>query len=59
VVGRFLGLLELYRDGSVAFDQAEALTELRVRWTAGDSGPIDPDEATSEGEEPSVDEEYG
>jgi segregation and condensation protein A len=59
VVGRFLGLLELYRDGSVAFDQAEALTELRVRWTAGDGDPIDPDEATSEGDEPSVDEEYG
>jgi segregation and condensation protein A len=33
IVGRFLGLLELYRDGSVAFDQAAALTELRVRWT--------------------------
>ena len=32
VVARFLGLLELYRDGDVAFDQAEALTELRVRW---------------------------
>lgn len=37
VVARFLGLLELYRDGSVAFDQAEALTELRVRWTGGDA----------------------
>jgi len=36
VVARFLGLLELYREGSVAFDQAAALTELRVRWTGGD-----------------------
>jgi segregation and condensation protein A len=38
VVARFLGLLELYREGSVAFDQAAALAELRVRWTgpAGD-----------------------
>lgn len=31
VVARFLGLLELYRDGVVAFDQAAALAELRVR----------------------------
>jgi segregation and condensation protein A len=35
VVARFLGLLELYRDGSVAFDQVAALAELRVRWTGG------------------------
>lgn len=34
VVARFLGLLELYRDGVVAFEQAEALAELRVRWTS-------------------------
>lgn len=34
VVARFLGLLELYRDGVVAFDQAAALSELRVRWIA-------------------------
>ena len=33
VVARFLGLLELYREGVVAFDQAEALGELHVRWT--------------------------
>ena len=41
VVGRFLALLELYRDGSVAFDQAAALSELRVRWTGGDSDEAD------------------
>jgi segregation and condensation protein A len=35
VVARFLGLLELYRDGAVSFDQAEALAELRVRWIGG------------------------
>ncbi len=35
VVARFLGLLELYRNGDVAFDQAEALSELRIRWTGG------------------------
>ena len=33
VVARFLGLLELYRDGLVGFEQAEALGELHVRWT--------------------------
>ncbi len=35
VIARFLGLLELYRAGSVGFDQVSALGELRVRWTAG------------------------
>ncbi len=49
VVARFLGLLELYRSGDVAFDQAEALAELRVRWTggsrpAGSASETDPDE---------------
>jgi segregation and condensation protein A len=33
VVARFLGLLELYREGLVAFEQAEALAELHIRWT--------------------------
>jgi segregation and condensation protein A len=37
VVGRFLALLELYRDGVVAFEQAVALGDLTVRWT----GPAD------------------
>jgi segregation and condensation protein A len=42
VVARFLGLLELYREGLVTFEQAEALGELFVRW----SGPTadDPSE---------------
>ena len=40
VVARFLGLLELYREGLVAFEQAEALAELHVRWT-GPTGPAD------------------
>ena len=51
VVGRFLGLLELYRDGVVAFDQVEALTELRVRWIGGDEDA----RSTADDE---VDEEY-
>ena len=39
IVARFLGLLELYREGWVAFDQAAGLSELHVRWT----GPDDDD----------------
>jgi segregation and condensation protein A len=38
VVARFLGLLELYREGSVGFDQAAALAELRIRWTGPEDG---------------------
>jgi segregation and condensation protein A len=35
-VARFLSLLELYREGAVAFEQASALGELSIRWTGGD-----------------------
>jgi segregation and condensation protein A len=50
VVARFLALLELYRDGSVGFDQPVALSELMVQWTgAADSVG---------GERSDVDEEY-
>jgi segregation and condensation protein A len=42
VVARFLALLELYREGMVAFDQLRALGELTVRWTGGD-GPVELD----------------
>jgi segregation and condensation protein A len=38
VVARFLALLELYREGLIAFEQVQALGELTVRWT----GPDDP-----------------
>jgi segregation and condensation protein A len=34
VVARFLALLELYREGAVAFEQMTALGELHVRWAA-------------------------
>jgi segregation and condensation protein A len=36
VVARFLALLELYREGAVAFEQVTPLGELTIRWTAGD-----------------------
>jgi segregation and condensation protein A len=53
VVARFLGLLELYRDGSVSFDQVAALAELRVRWT----GPEPTDDAAGP-DDAAADEEY-
>jgi segregation and condensation protein A len=51
VVARFLALLELYREGSVGFDQMEALGELTVRWT-GEAEPVDNDDVDEYGEEP-------
>ncbi len=51
IVARFLGLLELYRDGAVAFDQAAALAELRVRWIGGaDAQPAISGEDVARGE---------
>lgn len=35
VVGRFLALLELFREGAVAFEQVTPLGDLIVRWVAG------------------------
>lgn len=49
VVARFLGLLNLYRNDSVGFDQDEPMGPLRVRWTGQE-----PDGAIRDG-----DEEYG
>jgi segregation and condensation protein A len=51
LVARFLALLELYREGSVAFDQVAPLGELHVRWTGTT-------EATAPAEESDADEEY-
>ena len=34
-VARFLALLELFREGPIAFDQVSPLGELTVRWTGG------------------------
>jgi segregation and condensation protein A len=65
VVARFLGLLELYRDGDVAFDQAAALAELRVRWIGGDQARQDRDPVDAHEPAPHAqadhdpDEEYG
>jgi segregation and condensation protein A len=47
VVGRFLGVLEMYRSRQVALDQDEAFAELAVRWAPGDedggSAALDPE----------------
>ncbi|HEU4812584.1 MAG TPA: segregation/condensation protein A [Nocardioides sp.] len=40
-VARFLSLLELFREGAVAFDQMTPLGELTVRWTGGDDEEIE------------------
>jgi segregation and condensation protein A len=41
VVARFLGLLELYREGQVAFEQVTPLGDLSVRWTGDGAGDVD------------------
>lgn len=41
VVGRFLALLELYREHVVLFEQVTPLGDLTIRWTGSDEGDID------------------
>jgi len=55
VVARFLGLLNLYRESAVAFDQPEPLGTLTVRWTVAS-----PDGSAAPAAAPmtSLDEEY-
>ena len=40
-VARFLALLDLYRDGAVAFEQLSPLGELTVRWTGPAHGDVE------------------
>ena len=40
-VARFLALLELFREGVVAFDQMSPLGELTIRWTGSDDDEIE------------------
>ncbi|MDT0201557.1 segregation/condensation protein A [Nocardioides sp. AE5] len=40
-VARFLSLLELFREGAVAFDQATPLGELSVRWTGAEDSEFE------------------
>lgn len=41
VIGRFLALLELFREGSVSFEQLAPLGDLTIRWTGSDDGEVD------------------
>lgn len=56
VVARFLALLELYRESSVTFEQAEALAELHVLWTGGSVEEV---AAAERDRDEGEDEEYG
>jgi len=40
-VARFLALLELFREGVLAFDQVTPLGELTVRWTGGEDQDVE------------------
>jgi segregation and condensation protein A len=40
IVARFLALLDLYRTGSLRFEQLEAFTELQISWVGSASGEI-------------------
>jgi segregation and condensation protein A len=57
VVARVLALLELYRQQTIMFDQADPLGELHVRWTGGSVQEV---QATATPEaDAAEDEEYG
>lgn len=45
IVARFLALLDLYRDGTIGFDQAAPLGELHVRWRGSDEEEVRVDDA--------------
>ena len=61
VVARFLALLELFREGAVAFEQLEPYSDLQVRWIGSEEGGIDLlDEFDDDaGESPSTDDAGG
>jgi segregation and condensation protein A len=52
VVARFLGLLELYREGQVSFEQVSPLGDLTVRWTGDGDGSVDIHDEFDEQEQP-------
>lgn len=41
VIARFLALLELFREGTVAFEQAGPLVDLTIRWSGPEDGTVD------------------
>ncbi|MDN5789944.1 MAG: segregation/condensation protein A [Micrococcales bacterium] len=44
IVARFLALLELFKEAVIAFEQAQALGELDVRWTGTQEGDVSIDD---------------
>ena len=40
IVARFLGLLELFREAAVMFDQPDAFAELTISWTGTEEGEL-------------------
>lgn len=57
IVGRFLALLEMFRDGVLAFEQPVPLGELRVTWTGKPGGSADWSAGTLTEEYDDADEE--
>lgn len=51
VIGRFLALLELYRDAAVTFEQVTPLGDLTIRWTGSDEGEIEVDDEYDDADE--------
>src|SRR6478752_142751 len=51
IVARFLALLELFKEAAIAFEQAEALGELDIRWTGSEQGDVSIDDEFDEDDE--------
>ncbi|MDC5695676.1 segregation/condensation protein A [Intrasporangium calvum] len=64
IVARFLALLELFKEAAIAFEQAEALGELDIRWTGSEEGDVaiddefDEDADNPEAGEPGGDDQH-
>jgi len=52
IVARFLALLELFKEAVIAFEQAEALGELDIRWTGSEEGDVAIDDEFDEDTDP-------
>lgn len=59
VVGRFLALLEMFREALVTFEQVAPLGDLTVRWTGSDEGEIDLRDEYDAAEEGAQAEDHG
>jgi segregation and condensation protein A len=59
IVARFLALLELFKEAAIAFEQAEALGELDIRWTGADQGDVSIDDEFDEEPDEADDEDEG